>query len=141
MAYATLEQLASLFGAEEIRALSDRAGTGALDEEVVRDALERASSEVDSYLADRYATPLDGDGPVPAVVVSVTGDIARYRLTGGDVRESDPIRQRYVQALGWLRDVADGRASVPGLPPAGETPGGAVLVEPGSRPWGGANHE
>lgn len=137
MAYATLEQLASLFGAEEIRALSDRAGTGVLDEEVVRDALDRASSEVDSYLADRYATPLDGEGPVPAVVVSVTGDIARYRLTGGDVRESDPIRQRYVQVLGWLRDVADGRASVPGLPPAGETPGGAVLVEPGSRPWGG----
>ena len=137
MAYATLEQLASLFGAEEIRALSDRAGTGVLDEEVVRDALARASSEVDSYLADRYATPLDGEGPVPAVVVSVTGDIARYRLTGGDVRESDPIRQRYVQAMGWLRDVADGRASVPGLPPAGETPGGAVLVEPGSRPWGG----
>lgn len=138
MAYATLEQLASLFGAEEIRALSDRAGTGALDEEVVRDALERASSEVDSYLADRYATPLTGEAPVPAVVVSVTGDIARYRLTGGDVRESDPIRQRYVQALHWLRDVADGRASVPGLPPAEETACGAVLVEPGSRPWGGA---
>ena len=131
MAYATLEQLASLFGAEEIRALSDRAGTGARDEEVVRDALERASSEVDSYLADRYATPLTGEVPVPAVVVSVTGDIARYRLTGGDVRESDPIRQRYVQALHWLRDVA-------GLPPAEETAGGAVLVEPGSRPWGGA---
>ena len=118
MAYATLEQLASLFGAEEIRALSDRTGTGALDEEVVRDALERASSEVDSYLADRYATPLTGEAPVPAVVVS--------------------IRQRYVQALHWLRDVADGRASVPGLPPAEETAGGAVLVEPGSRPWGGA---
>lgn len=137
MAYATLDQLVSLFGAEDIRALSDRAGAGVLDAEVVRDALERASSEVDSYLADRYATPLASDAPVPAVVVSVTGDIARYRLTGGDVRDSDPIRERYVKALGWLRDVADGRASVPGLPPAAE-PAGAVLMEPGSRPWDGA---
>ena len=58
MAYATLDQLVSLFGAEEIRALSDRRGTGELDEGVVLDALARASSEVDSYLADRYATPL-----------------------------------------------------------------------------------
>ena len=83
MAYATLDQLVSLFGADEIRTLSDRQGTGELDEAVISDALERASSEVDSYLADRYATPLSGSDPIPPVVVSVTGDIARYRLTGG----------------------------------------------------------
>ena len=82
MAYATLDQLVSLFGAEEIRTLSDRRGTGELDETVISDALERASSEVDSYLADRYATPLSGSEPIPPEVVSVTGDIARYRLTG-----------------------------------------------------------
>ena len=136
MAYATLDQLVSLFGAEEIRALSDRRGTGELDEGVVLDALARASSEVDSYLADRYATPLSDAAPIPEVVVSVTGDIARYRLTGGDVRDTDPIRERYPRALNWLRDVADGRAGVPGLPPAGETPEG-LLLEPGVRPWEG----
>ena len=136
MAYATLDQLVSLFGADDIRALSDRQGTGELNEPVVAYALERASSEVDSYLADRYATPLSPSVPVPPVVVSVTGDIARYRLTGGDVRDSDPIRERYVKALGWLRDVADGRAGIPGLPPA-EADGGAVLLEPGTRPWDG----
>lgn len=136
MAYATLDQLVSLFGAEEIRTLSDRQGTGILDETLVRDALARASSEVDSYLADRYATPLAEDTPVPPVVASVTGDIARYRLTGGDVRDTDPIRERYVKALNWLRDVADGRASVPGLPPAADG-GGAVVLEAGGRPWDG----
>lgn len=136
MAYATLDQLVSLFGAEEIRTLSDRQGTGILNEEVVRDALERASSEVDSYLADRYATPLSEAVPLPPVVASVTGDIARYRLTGGDIRDTDPIRERYVKALKWLRDVADGRASVPGLPPAAEE-GGAVVLEAGVRPWDG----
>ena len=79
MAYATLDQLVSLFGADEIRTLSDRQGTGELDETVISDALERASSEVDSYLADRYATPLSDSAPIPPVVVSITGDIARYR--------------------------------------------------------------
>lgn len=136
MAYATIDQLVSLFGAEEIRALSDRQGTGERDDAVVLAALEWASSEVDSYLADRYATPLPSAAPFPPVVVSVTGDIARYRLTGGDVRDSDPIRERYVKALGWLRDVADGRAAVPGLLPAAAE-AGAVLLAPGTRPWDG----
>ena len=125
MAYATLDQLVSLFGADEIRTLSDRRGTGELDETVISDALERASSEVDSY-----ATPLSGSEPIPPVVVSVTGDIARYRLTGGDIRDTDPIRERYVKALNWLRDVADGKAGIPGLPPAGTETPGAVLLEP-----------
>ena len=44
MAYATLDQLVSLFGADEIRTLSDRQGTGELDEAVISDALERALS-------------------------------------------------------------------------------------------------
>ena len=137
MAYATLDQLVSLFGADEIRTLSDRQGTGELDEAVISDALERASSEVDSYLADRYATPLSGSDPIPPVVVSVTGDIARYRLTGGDIRYTDPIRERYTKALNWLRDVADGQAGIPGLPPARTETPGAVLLEPGTRPWDG----
>ena len=137
MAYATLDQLVSLFGADEIRTLSDRQGTGELDEAVISDALERASSEVDSYLADRYATPLSDSDPIPPVVVSVAGDIARYRLTGGDIRDTDPIRERYTKALNWLRDVADGKAGIPGLPPVGTETPGAVLLEPGIRPWDG----
>ena len=137
MAYATLDQLVSLFGADEIRTLSDRQGTGELDEQVLLDALDRASSEVDSYLADRYATPLSDSDPIPPVVVSVTGDIARYRLTGGDIRDTDPIRERYTKALNWLRDVADGKAGIPGLPPAGTETPGAVLPDPGTRPWDG----
>ena len=92
---------------------------------------------MDSYLADRYATPISGSDPIPPVVVSITGDIARYRLTGGDIRDTDPIRERYTKALNWLRDVADGKAGIPGLPPAGTETPGAVLLEPGTRPCDG----
>ena len=59
------------------------------------------------------------------------------RLTGGDIRDTDPIRERYTKALNWLRDVADGKAGIPGLPPAGTETPGAVLLEPGTRPWDG----
>ena len=117
MAYATLDQLVSLFGADEIRTLSDRQGTGELDEAVISDALERASSEVDSYLASRYAVPLAD--PVPPVVMMVTADIVRYRLTSGDVSEKDPIITRYKSTVAWLKDVASGVVS---LPCAGSAP-------------------
>ena len=87
-----------------------------------------------------YVAPALAAVGVPSstpVVVSITGDIARYRLTGGDIRDTDPIRERYTKALKWLRDVADGKAGIPGLPPAGTETPGAVLLEPGTRPWDG----
>lgn len=87
MAYATLDQLVSLFGADEIRTLSDRQGTGELDEAVISDALERASSEVDSYLADRYATPLSDSDPIPPVVFRLPGTSPGIGSSGGDIRD------------------------------------------------------
>ena len=135
--YATVEDLVSLFGEREVITLSTKKKGNAIDREALETAIGYASSEVDSYLADRYATPLSDSDPIPPVVVSVTGDIARYRLTGGDIRDTDPIRERYTKALNWLRDVADGKAGIPGLPPAGTETPGAVLLEPGTRPWDG----
>ncbi|MFR0873342.1 MAG: phage protein Gp36 family protein [Bilophila wadsworthia] len=66
------------------------------------------------------------------MVVSVAGDIARYRLTGGDI-DTDPIRERYPRR-NWLRDVADGKAGI-GLPPGNKRRG--RVAEPGTRPWDG----
>ncbi|MEG1610829.1 MAG: DUF1320 domain-containing protein [Bilophila sp.] len=142
MAYATSEQLIRQFGSEEMTLLSDRQGTGVLDETVLLDAIRRAESEVDSYLADRYSVPLvhTAEKPVPQVVTSITGDIARYRLTGGDIRDSDPVRTRYVDALNWLRGVCDGTISLPGLPaltPGSEAMSNGVFMQAGARPWDG----
>lgn len=130
MAYATLDQLVSLFGADEIRTLSDRQGTGELDEAVISDALERASSEVDSYLADRYATPLSDSDPIPPVVVSVTGDIARYRLTGGDIRDTDPSVSVTPRRLIGCATSRTARLAFPPACLRERKRPGAVLLEP-----------
>lgn len=136
MAYTTTDQLISQFGIEEMTLLSDRQGTGIMDETVLIDAIRRAESEVDSYLAERYSVPLlHTEEKLPEIVTVITGDITRYRLTGGDIRDSDPVRARYVDALNWLRSVADGTVSIPGLTVQDEHAG--VLMEPGARPWDG----
>mgnify|MGYP002602223991 FL=1 len=88
---------------------------------------------MDSYLASRYAVPLAD--PVPPVVMMVTADIVRYRLTSGDVSEKDPIITRYKSTVAWLKDVASGVVS---LPCAGSAPGetaDGVEINPGTRDW------
>lgn len=133
MAYATVDDLISLFGEDETTVLSNKGGSDILDREALELAIGYASSEVDSYLAGRYAVPLAT--PVPPVVMMVTADIVRYRLTSGDVSEKDPVAARYKTTVAWLRDVASGVVSLPCAGTAsGETSGG-VEINPGTRDW------
>lgn len=129
--YATPEELISLFGEREIALLSTHADNGELDREQIEKAIEYAQSEVDSYLAGRYAVPLAS--PVPSVVMMVVGDIVRYRLTSGDVTEKDPITERYKLALKWLQNVANGMVDLPCKGSGDE--GGRVFVDAGKRDW------
>lgn len=138
MSYASVEQLVELFGPHEVAELSTRGDSGDpadLDKDVIELAIARAASEVDSYLGSRFPVPLAE--PIPDIVMMVTADIVRYRLTSGDVSEKSPILARYNNALGWLRDVAAGKITVPGLAQGDSDEVGNVLIEPGSRPWDG----
>ena len=113
--------------------LSTKKKGNAIDREALETAIGYASSEVDSYLASRYAVPLAD--PVPPVVMMVTADIVRYRLTSGDVSEKDPIITRYKSTVAWLKDVASGVVS---LPCAGSAPGetaDGVEINAGTRDW------
>jgi len=95
---------------------------------VALEALERASSEADTYLAARYQLPLSS---VPKALAAVVCDMARYRLTGGETTETTPIATRYRAAVAWLKDVAAGRAVLPGV--AATPAGGGVEFSPGRR--------
>lgn len=121
--YATLDDMTAAFGLDELVEITDRDHTDAVDVALVDEALLRAASEADSYLARRYPVPIAS--PVPPVLVAAVCDIARYRLTGGPASETDPILARYRQVIKWLERVADGKADLPGqsLPGEGSTAG------------------
>lgn len=134
MSYATVEDLTALYGAREVALLSSHGDSEHVDAAALQRAIAYASSEVDSYLAGRYAVPLAD--PVPHVVMMAVGDIVRYRLTGGDLTEVDPILARYKSTVSWLRDVA---AGVVCLPCAGVAPGtepGGAQINAGRKDWG-----
>lgn len=109
MSYTTQADLEARFGTAELLAIADRNADGLIDAAVVVQAIVDAEAEIDSYLGGRYTVPL---GPtVPALVQRLAADMARYRLQ--DDNPLDEARERYARALAALRDLADGRASLP----------------------------
>lgn len=103
--YATVEFLVNRFGQREAISLSDRERTGDVNTVVLADALDEASAEIDTYLAGRYALPLD---PQPKMLAGVCCDIARYRMCGGETVMTDEIDKRYKAAIAFLKLVASG---------------------------------
>lgn len=126
MTYATQAHLVERFGDEELIQLSDRSipPLGGIDAAVVAVALADADGIIDSHLGARYAVPLAA--PLPADIVRVACDIARYQLH--DLSPSEAVREHYRDALRWLRDLADGK-----LPLIGD---GGAIVSPKSSAFG-----
>lgn len=129
MAYASTQDMVSRFGMQEVIALTDRDNAGAIDEAVLASALAEATAEIEGHLASRYALPL---ADVPMLVMGFCCDIARYRLSGGSVLETDPTRNRYRDAVRTLELIGAGKVSL-GLTPAGQPApsSGGVLIKSG----------
>ncbi len=131
MSYATVAEFVARFGEREVRMICDRLGTGEIDELVVQRALDEGFAELNGCIGVRYLLPLPVTLPEPAssLLKNKEMDIARYRLTGTEVMETEAIRNRYKDALMWAKDVAAGKVTLGDLPLAG--PGGPA-------PLGGA---
>lgn len=109
MSYATPTNALDQLGTPELVALTDRDNLGVVDTAIFQAALDRASDEIDIYLAARYATPM---AVVPGLIVTCCIDIARYRLSGAEVSETDPVRTRFKDAIRFLESVRDGKTKL-----------------------------
>lgn len=93
------------YGRDELIRLTD--GDTDVDTAVLDAAIADAEAEVNSYLAQRYALPLP---EVSAAVQRATYDVLRYRLHNDGADEG--VRNRYTDAIKWLRDVVAGKAGI-----------------------------
>lgn len=100
MTYCTREDLVAKFGASDIEMLED--GKPA----AVMEAIDDATSMINSYLAGRYNLPLIA---VPPVLLKVCRDLVRYSL---DVDPTDIIIRRRDDAVKYLESLANGRATL-----------------------------
>lgn len=126
MPYASQADLEARFGAAELAQLTDRVLGTLVEPAVVAAALADADALIDGYLAQRYALPVN---PVPPLLKRVACDIARFLLHGKSAGEK--VRQAYDDALKVLRDLADGRAALPG---AAEAPSAQAPAAAGGTP-------
>ncbi len=110
MNYATVADFIAAFGLDEAIALSnlDDPTAEITDEAIITSALETATADLDSYLRSAgYSLPLP---EIPRVLVGKCCDIARYKLDRNRAREE--VRQRYLDAVFWCKDLAKGIASL-----------------------------
>lgn len=107
MTYAVKADMQAEFGDSELIQLTDRTGAGAIDDAVLTRALDRASEEIDSYVAQRYTLPL---ASVPTSLKGRACDMARFYLF--DARAPQIVQDRYKNAVSWLKDVAMGKATL-----------------------------
>jgi phage gp36-like protein len=94
MAYCSQSQLEDLYGADLIESLTDDAGAGAADADVVTAAIIDAGREIDGYCRAKYTVPFTGT--IPPMVVAIALDLSMWRLY-----------RRRTQAFGMPEDVQE----------------------------------
>ncbi len=95
-------------------------------------ALDASDAIIDSYVGKRYQLPLSQTQIDASPLPRYSGDLARYQLT--DDQEVETITKRYDRALRWLRDLANGSASIGEGEP--EQTSGAVVISGPTRIFG-----
>ncbi|EBF4157134.1 DUF1320 domain-containing protein [Salmonella enterica] len=114
MMYASAQDMRDRY--ENIDDLLRLPGTDDLNEKKLMQALNDAGALADSYLSAKYTLPL---AVVPQVLVQHCCAIAFYYLC--DQQPSDQARDRYREALTWLREVKNDSIPV-GVDEAGSAP-------------------
>jgi phage gp36-like protein len=142
--YLTAAEFIERYSEREAVMLSAEGNQSTVNTVRLERGLADASAQVDAYLARRFALPLADATTqaltVPDMIKRLTGDIARYLMTGTHIRETDAIRNRYKDALDQLDRIATGKvsmgvelvmASSPSAPA-----GGSSAVRSGGRAFG-----
>ena len=114
MSYASQQDLIDRVGEDELLVAADRDRDGVIYAAVVDGALEDATAEIDSYLAQVYALPLPS---VPRLLNRLACDIAFHRLSPEADTATEYRRSRYDEAVSLLKKLAKREITL-GMPQA-----------------------
>ena len=131
MAYITNAMIEERLGTAVYVQLTDDDGNGVANTGVVDEARLAAEGEVNSYLAARFAVPLNlaAYPDLSGVIVSITLDLAEYRLRARRPPISGTAVKRRAHAMEWLARAATGSIELPAaVPPSTIRAGGAAVA-------------
>lgn len=108
MPYCTQADIEALLPPTTLAELTAEVG-GVPDPTVVAAAIAQAQAEIDSYLGKRYVLPFT---ETPPRVKTLAVDLAVYHLYARRDVMPEGRRDRYKDAVAFLKDVAAGRAEI-----------------------------
>ncbi len=135
MSYLANSDIEKRLGTAAYVQLTDDEGTGSANEDRVDEARLGAEGEANSYLARRYAVPVDlgGHPELAAVLESFVLDLAEYRLHGRRPPVPDDVLRRRQEAVQWRGRVAEGQVDLPAAAaPTASTSSGTVAEVSGA---------
>ena len=119
MAYSTQSEILDQMDEDVLIQLTDDDDAGVVDTDVVTQKIADADALIDGYCGARYAVPFT---TVPALVLKFSVDIAIYNLYGRRKGAPEDRRNRFKEAVDFLKGVAAGNNSLgENDPAAGET--------------------
>lgn len=116
MSYATIDDIRTQIREAELIGLTDEENSGETVEATVTAALDAASVEIDGYLGGRYSLPL---AVVPEILGKLCVDIAIYNLYALGDGAPPNRKDRYDNAVRFLRSIAKGEITLGADDPAG----------------------
>jgi phage gp36-like protein len=109
MSYAATTDLQQRVTTKQLVELTDFDNEGVQDDARIQDALDSASSEIDSYCGSRYSLPLTASKQV----IDICLKLAIYRLFAGRQRDFPSIITKdHDDAILFLKDVAAEKATL-----------------------------
>lgn len=127
MAYVTVSDLSARLGTSMYGRLTDREDGETPQADVAQQVIDEAEAEANSYLAQRYATPVDlsAHPELADLLAARVLDLAEWNAWKSSPFANDPparVQRVYEVALRWLQDVAAGRIPLPAsAPPTSRT--------------------
>ncbi len=128
MSYIANSDIELRLGTARYVQLTDDAGTGSANTAVADEVRLGAEGEVDSYLAQRHAVPIDltAHAELAAPLASATLDLAEYRLFARRRAVPVDVIGKRDATLAWLGRVARGEVSLPSLTELASNPASGI---------------
>lgn len=119
MPYCTQDDILEQLDEDTLLQLTDDYDAGAIDSDVVDRAIADADSLINGYCGKRHTVPFT---TVPALARKFSVDIAIYNLYGRRIGAPEDRKDRYKEAIDYLKGVARGENSMGEDDPEGTPP-------------------
>ncbi|MCF6246916.1 MAG: DUF1320 domain-containing protein [Desulfobacula sp.] len=110
MTYCTLDDIFGGIDEEDVIAYTDDFESGIVNIDNVNKAITGADALINSYIAKRYSVPVD---PVTDMIKDLAVDIAIYKICSRRSAAPEERRDKYEDAVRYLKEIASGKAILP----------------------------